>query len=720
MKFFLNVSITFLMLLSSSSIFPQTLSKEERKILELQDKRTLGDNDALLNYLESADSGVVLKALNALANIADSISVYKTSPFLDGLYENKNASGLLEAYAFYLGQTNCADSKEKLSLLTYGTNENVYKSFPEIINALSKTGEESDMNYMINIISSDMTGEKFGTEVYRSLAMSIARFALRRIKNETSVDALKQMANNEDSLIQRNIAFAFWRTGDKKLLDTAKQEIYHLTESADAQTRMWAVNAAGKLQDKLLLMFMLESFSSEKDWRVKVNMLNTLTNYNLDSVTELNLRIYSVLGDAIGGENEHVSLTGLSVLGKLFADARSSKNTVVSSLADNIMEEIRYGLDSVDEISWRQKSELANSMSLIYKDEVKDDLFRAFSRTKNYDLKAGILKAFGNFNDGMIYKEVRDTLTAEVKRYNEKNPEITGELIGSGDLAKLYRGFVEMLSNLDDKVDEENQNTIRLIFTEFISSKDAVITDICFSSLKDSLYSKYSDETASVIAFDYGELAYPEDYDVMLIFIDAMKDLNNESTKAILKNNLLSENYEIAKSSADALEKITESKYEFAAKPRYDFDWNYMEGLSQKKKVILKTIRGDIKIELMPDVAPFTVMNFLKLAENNFYDGTIFHRVVSNFVIQGGDPTGTGYGSPGYTIRSEFSPLTYETGMVGMASSGKDTEGSQFFITHSATPHLDGRYTIFGKVTEGMDVVDEIMIGDFIEDVVIE
>jgi cyclophilin family peptidyl-prolyl cis-trans isomerase len=112
-------------------------------------------------------------------------------------------------------------------------------------------------------------------------------------------------------------------------------------------------------------------------------------------------------------------------------------------------------------------------------------------------------------------------------------------------------------------------------------------------------------------------------------------------------------------------------------------------------------------------------MNFLKVAEKNFYDGTVFHRVVSNFVIQGGDPTGTGYGSPGYTIRSEFSPLTYERGMVGMASSGKDTEGSQFFITHSATPHLDGRYTIFGKVTDGMDVVDKIMIGDYVEDVLI-
>ena len=86
-----------------------------------------------------------------------------------------------------------------------------------------------------------------------------------------------------------------------------------------------------------------------------------------------------------------------------------------------------------------------------------------------------------------------------------------------------------------------------------------------------------------------------------------------------------------------------------------------------------------------------------------------------NFVIQGGDPTGTGFGGPGYSIRSEFSPLPFDAYTIGMASSGKDTEGSQFFITHSPQPHLDGKYTMFGKVVEGFDVVDKIQIGDVIE-----
>lgn len=714
MKYFFALVITFLISVNYSFLFAQKLSEEERKILELQDLRSIGENEVLINFLNSPDADIQLKAIYALANISDSNSVIKTSDYLTGILTSPDDSDIVSMYSFFLGQTPGDESK---SLLKKISNSD-YKNLSSVFNSTGIIGSEEVLD---NLTQYYLTNFIEDIEVTRAIVMSAARFALRKIKNEKSVEMLKYIADvTKDIITQRNLAFALWRTGDKILLENAKEEIYTLAESEDAQTRMWAFNAMGKLQDIMLLEYMLESFGSEKDWRVKVNMLNSLTNYNLDSLTAVTLQLYSVLGDAIGDTNEHVSLTALNVLGKLFSDSRNSNNTVVKSLADNIKEEFVYGLDSVTKLSWRQKSELANSMSLIYKDEVKEDLFRAFSNTDNYDLKSGILKAFGNFDDGMIYKEVRDTLTAVISRYNEVNPNATGDLIGSNDLAKLYRGFTEMLSNLDEKVDEENQNTIRLIFTEFVSSKDPVITDICLTALKDSLYLKYKDETTSVIGFDYNELQYPKDYDVMLIFIDAMKEFNNERIKEILVNNLQSENYDIAKSSALSLETITGQKQDYSAKARTDFDWEYIESLPQKKTVTLKTNKGEIKIELLPEVAPFTVMNFLKLAENNYYDGTIFHRVVSNFVIQGGDPTGTGYGGPGYTIRSEFSPLSYETGMVGMASSGKDTEGSQFFITHSATPHLDGKYTIFGKVINGMDVVNNVMIGDYIDEIIIE
>ena len=123
-----------------------------------------------------------------------------------------------------------------------------------------------------------------------------------------------------------------------------------------------------------------------------------------------------------------------------------------------------------------------------------------------------------------------------------------------------------------------------------------------------------------------------------------------------------------------------------------------------------ETTLGDFTIELFEQQVPNTVGNFVKLAEKNFYDGVIFHRVIDGFMIQGGDPTGTGRGGPGYQFADEFhSQLKHTTeGILSMANAGPNTNGSQFFITLGPTPHLDGRHAVFGKVVEGMDVVKKI------------
>ena len=123
----------------------------------------------------------------------------------------------------------------------------------------------------------------------------------------------------------------------------------------------------------------------------------------------------------------------------------------------------------------------------------------------------------------------------------------------------------------------------------------------------------------------------------------------------------------------------------------------------------LHTSEGAIEVELFPDDAPKTVENFEKLAREGFYDGLIFHRVIPDFMIQGGDPTGTGMGGPGYEFEDEFNDHRVERGAVAMANAGPNTNGSQFFVvTAEATPWLDGKHTVFGRVTSGMDVVDRI------------
>ncbi len=142
---------------------------------------------------------------------------------------------------------------------------------------------------------------------------------------------------------------------------------------------------------------------------------------------------------------------------------------------------------------------------------------------------------------------------------------------------------------------------------------------------------------------------------------------------------------------------------------------------NKKYTAEIETNKGIIKLELFPNHAPKTVNNFVFLAGKGFYDGVSFHRVISNFMIQSGDPTGTGAGGPGYSFEDEVAdnPLTHETGVISMANAGPNTNGSQFFITHSPQPHLNGKHTVFGKVVSSQDVVDSIRQGDKMERVII-
>jgi len=150
-------------------------------------------------------------------------------------------------------------------------------------------------------------------------------------------------------------------------------------------------------------------------------------------------------------------------------------------------------------------------------------------------------------------------------------------------------------------------------------------------------------------------------------------------------------------------------------------DYNRALGrIGKNVRAVVTTSKGSFTIELLPEAAPLTVDNFVQLAQRDYFRNVTIHRVVPNFVIQDGDPRGDGNGGPGYQIRCEINEVPYDRAAVGMALSGKDTGGSQWFVTHSPQPHLDGGYTVFGRVVAGMDVVDKIVRGDVIQSIVIK
>jgi peptidyl-prolyl cis-trans isomerase B (cyclophilin B) len=141
---------------------------------------------------------------------------------------------------------------------------------------------------------------------------------------------------------------------------------------------------------------------------------------------------------------------------------------------------------------------------------------------------------------------------------------------------------------------------------------------------------------------------------------------------------------------------------------------------SKQYTATIETEKGNLVLELFASDVPMTVNNFVFLAGEGFYDGTTFHRVIPDFMAQGGDPTGTGTGNPGYSFPDEFTEHTHVTGALSMANSGPDTNGCQFFITYAPQPHLDGKHSVFGQLIEGMDVLKKLENGDVMKRVIIE
>ena len=204
------------------------------------------------------------------------------------------------------------------------------------------------------------------------------------------------------------------------------------------------------------------------------------------------------------------------------------------------------------------------------------------------------------------------------------------------------------------------------------------------------------------------------------VLADSVPDFKNEIkdpeilTNAIAKLRLPKDNETL-----QALEKAlayfeNRSTREVINDFNHPVNWEEVEKLEGRPEALIETSKGNFKISLFTNEAPGTVLNFLRLARSGYYNNKLFHRVVPNFVVQGGGNRGDGWGSENFSLRSEFSTLQFTTGAIGMASAGKDTEGIQWFITHSPTPHLEGRYTIFAQVEDGMDIVHQLEQGDII------
>lgn len=213
----------------------------------------------------------------------------------------------------------------------------------------------------------------------------------------------------------------------------------------------------------------------------------------------------------------------------------------------------------------------------------------------------------------------------------------------------------------------------------------------------------------------YLRMNLPEHLEARMAILEAIAQIGDESSLPLLKVSLQDPERPVIETGIHAYEAIVGAAFpkEIPLNSKVLSPSPDIASLKStvKKTVILKTTRGEIHIALLEE-APLTALNFLQLVKKGFYSDKVFHRVVPNFVVQGGDPRGDGYGGPGYFVRDEFSNTSHAPGTVGLATAGKDTGGSQFFINLVPNYHLNGRYTVFGRVTHGMSVAEKIQQGD--------
>ncbi len=233
-----------------------------------------------------------------------------------------------------------------------------------------------------------------------------------------------------------------------------------------------------------------------------------------------------------------------------------------------------------------------------------------------------------------------------------------------------------------------------------------------------------SEQITRALAAAWPQTAKDTLNDAALSILDALGKQKTPAANDLLKEALKANDHLIRRRAAALLK--ANGAGDFSAQigtvQTRNTDADYKRALSrigQRVRAVVTTSKGSFTIELLPEAAPLTVDNFAQLAQRGYFRNVTIHRVVPNFVIQDGDPRGEGNGGPGYQIRCEINQVLYDRAAVGMALSGKDTGGSQWFITHSPQPHLDGGYTVFGRVVTGMEVVDKIVRGDVIQSIAI-
>lgn len=619
--------------------------------------------DSLIRYLSSSNPTLRYVAATAFGSLKEKKALDSLAHLLKDEFVDVRI-----AAAYAMGQIG-ESRAENILLSAYEKHDTIgtfAKFNATIMEAVGKCGTVARLRDLCAISTFKMTD----TLLLEGQAYGIYRFGVRDTYNLESIQKMKAFVENTRFPPSVRLIGANYLSKIKAKYDTtvtASLSVAALSER-NVDVRMALAKALGKAEKPLSILPTLESlFRQEIDFRVKINILNAISEFDYRNIQPL---LFSALRD----RNIHVANTAAEIFIKNGTERDAQYYKIASS--DETLQPSTKRIMMGAALKWlrfypRTRDSLNNAMKNLY------------TKAVNPYEKAVILRGLANFgwNYGMLREEALKTDNAPVVR--TAATEALSKILCAPDYYRMFQ-----------------------------ANSTAVKND-----LKEAMFSiiRSGDAGAATVAAE--AIVKPESDLSLLKMRESIPELYQ-----VLQSLKMPAQLEAYDAIFNAITKISDTtgiKKKKHTTPR-SVDWIMLSGMTDFSNALIKTTKGDIKLRLLRQNAPITVVNFVNLAKTGFFKGKIFHRVVPNFVVQTGCPRGDGYGSLDYTISSELTPMHYNTeGFVGMASAGNHTECSQWFITQSPTLHLDPNYTIFARVLEGMDVVYKLEVGDIIESVTI-
>jgi len=571
------------------------------------------------------------------------------------------------AAAYALGQIGSEKSGPALVKAFASDTLAPSQKFKKVV--LEAIGKSASGDYLDNI-SSVKSYLPSDTLLLEGQAYAIYRYGQRGITSsigtQRMVDLLTKKGYPESV---RLIAANYLYRARGIQIDTFTGNFYQVAQREnDPQILQALAIAIGKTKKPVGLEALRYLYGKSDDFRVRVNVIRAMGNYEYKEVKDLVL-------DALKSDNQHIA----QAASQFFIEHGNARD---ASLFFSIAKD-------TENLRWSVRNNLlraANRHVPLYFTSVVNNIngeikakFEAPS--DNIYEKAGLLMALSEHSRN--YKYIYQ------KGYQSEQTIIRSTSVDALATIAMNPDFNKHFSGSAQRVKKE----LATYFQEAIEKGDIAMIAYAAKVLRmPSLDFKAVVDSIDFMTAAMGKLELPKEIEIK---------------------------YELQKT-VDYFNDITAPANQ---PPRYNhpIDWDLIGGINPDAEAQIFTSKGEITLSLMLQQAPGTVANFVQLARNNFYDNKNFHRVISNFVVQGGCPRGDGYGGLDYTIRSELGMNYYDdAGYVGMASAGNHTECTQWFITHTPTPHLDGNYTIFAKVKSGMDIVNQLEVGDRITDIKIQ